>query len=132
MLFSSMSSYFIPGKWFTLCIKCVSNSAFNVSDSVVILQIFQGLDLLCNTLKSHQEMYQPLPEVQPPMKAIRPMVSGIQAHSVTTILSPIGQRAVVQLSVRYSTTETHEVIWAYNVLGHMIPVEGRYRSLRVC
>lgn len=53
------------------------------------------------------------------------MVSGIQAHSVDTILSPLGDHAVVQLSVRYSTTEPHEVIWAYNVLGHMIPIEGK-------
>ena len=76
-------------------------------------------------------MYQPIPEIQTPSKAIRPMVSGIQAHSVTTILSPIGDHAVVQLSVQYSTTEAHEVIWAYNVLGHMIPIEGKYSDVEI-
>ncbi|XP_060606742.1 uncharacterized protein LOC132759035 [Ruditapes philippinarum] len=82
-----------------------------------------GLDLLCNTLHQHRSLYTPLPGIEQPITAIKPTVSGITAHSVTTIFSPLGDHAVVQLSVRYSTSETHEVIWAYNVLGHMVPIE---------
>lgn len=90
----------------------------------MIFQIFQGLDLLCNTLHQHKSLYKPLPGIETPVTAIKPTVSGITAYSVTTIFSPLGDHAVVQLSVRYSTTETHEVIWAYNVLGHMVPIQG--------
>ncbi|XP_045195870.2 uncharacterized protein LOC123551196 [Mercenaria mercenaria] len=94
--------------------------------------IFQGLDLLCNTLHQHKSLYKPLPGIEAPMTAIKPTVSGITAYSVTTIFSPLGDHAVVQLSVRYSTSETHEVIWAYNVLGHMVPIQegDPYSSVR--
>ena len=97
-----------------------------MSVSYWTFQIFQGLDLLCNTLHQHRSLYTPLPGIETPSTAIKPTVSGITAHSVTTIFSPLGDHAVVQLSVRYSTSETHEVIWAYNVLGHMVPIEGSY------
>ncbi|XP_052812033.1 uncharacterized protein LOC128239440 isoform X2 [Mya arenaria] len=82
-----------------------------------------GLNLLCGAWKEHKAKFTPLPGVNQPIKSIRPTVSGIQVHSVSTIISPLGvDNTVLQISVRYSTVETTEVIWAYNVLGHMVPV----------
>ena len=88
-------------------------------------QIFQGLGLVCDTLERHRKLFRKdSGQVTTPSKAIKPKVSGIQASSVVTVISPLGNTVVVQITVHYSTTETHEVIWAYNILGHMIPVKG--------
>ena len=88
-------------------------------------QIFQGLRLVCETLDKHRPL---LPKntrtVDKPKQAMKPKAAGIQASSVVTMLTPLSNTVVLQITVHYSTTETHEIIWAYNILGHMIPVEG--------
>ncbi|XP_052238461.1 uncharacterized protein LOC127849751 [Dreissena polymorpha] len=89
--------------------------------------MFQYLELMCKTVQKQQSTFEPVPGVQQPVKSLRPTVSGgyrIQVHSVTTKVSPVGDQSVVQLSVRFTTVETHQVIWAYNVLGHMVPVQA--------
>ena len=89
-------------------------------------QIFQGLSLVCRSLAQHRLRFKDdTDQVSKPSKSVKSKVSGIHVRSVVTVVTPLGNTVVVQITVYYSTVETHEVIWAYNILGHMIPVKGK-------
>ena len=95
--------------------------------SYLYFQIIQSLGIVCKTLTRHRLQFQSdFTEVAQPSKAFKPKVSGIYVRSVVSMITPLDSMVVVQVTLYYSTTETHEVIWAYNILGHMIPVKGRY------